>query len=544
MISRAIGSCIGRFRGSRCLRAFGSPTQLLKADKGNPNGPAQNKGNAKKKWGAPGGGWKGSDWGQWAKIGAVAALGVAWVVKDDVRMYFGLFPQITFTELVEHIQKRSVRKFVVQKVVAEERSSVRSVNRVYVHLDSGEIFLIEAPDLANFSQAIKKIENPTYGDSDLSESDQNVSYIPMTLFEKRETWIYFDQLLNFAFISLFVIYIGKMILNANKGGGMGGIGGMGDQFGLNFKTKKYEAEKGIKVKFRDVAGLDQAKLEIQEFVEFLKTPQKFKRLGAKIPRGALLSGPPGTGKTMLAKACAGEAGVSFYYASGSEFVEMFVGMGASRIRKLFAEAKANGPAIIFIDEIDAMGKKRQSNMGSGDDERDSTLNQLLVELDGFDTDSDVVVFAATNRKELLDTALTRTGRFDRSIEVSLPDLEGRKDIFMVHLQPLVLSDVQTVEKYAKRLATLTPGFSGSDIASICNEAAIQAARTDKDAVSPIDFEIAVERIIGGMEVRKTVSLEEKKTVAVHESGHAVVSWFLEGGDPLLKVRFEIILSSL
>jgi AFG3 family protein len=243
---------------------------------------------------------------------------------------------------------------------------------------------------------------------------------------------------------------------------------------------------------------------------------------------------------LLAKACAGEADVTYLYTSGSEFVEMFVGVGASRVRDLFKEAKENAPAIIFIDEIDAIGKKRENSANSGSDERDSTLNQLLVELDGFGTEHEVVVFAATNRKELLDNALIRTGRFDRSIEVGLPDLEGRKEIFDVHLKPLKLSDERTIDKYAKRLATLTPGFSGADISNICNEAAILAARNDRDAVTPHDFEMAVERVIGGLEQKRIVSEEEKTTVAVHESGHAVVSWFLEGGDPLLKVSFTLI----
>ena len=305
---------------------------------------------------------------------------------------------------------------------------------------------------------------------------------------------------------------------------------------MKSNAKKFSAESNIKTKFADVAGLGQAKLEITEFVDFLRFPDKYKKLGAKIPRGALLSGPPGTGKTLLAKACAGEAGVNFFYTSGSEFVEMFVGVGASRVRDLFKEAKANAPAIIFIDEIDAIGKKRDSSAGSGSDERDSTLNQLLVELDGFSTDTEVVVFAATNRKELLDSALIRTGRFDRSIEVGLPDLEGRREIFNVHLKPLKLSDQKTIENHAKRLATLTPGFSGADISNICNEAAILAARHNRESVTPFDFEMAVERVIGGLEMKRIVSIEEKTTVAVHESGHAVVSWFLEGGDPLLKAR--------
>lgn len=289
----------------------------------------------------------------------------------------------------------------------------------------------------------------------------------------------------------------------------------------------------MKTKFKDVAGMDEAKVEITEFVEFLKYPEKFTKVGAKIPRGALLSGPPGTGKTMLAKAAAGEAGVPFLTVSGSDFVEMFVGVGASRVRDLFKKAQSMSPAIIFIDEIDAVGRKRDSMRG--DDEKANTLNQLLVEMDGFGTDTKVVVLAATNRKDILDPALIRPGRFDRSIEVSLPDIEGRKHIFQVHLKPIKLNPEKDIEEYAKRLATLTPGFSGADIANLCNEAAIIAARKEKSYVSTEEFEAASERVIAGLEKKSIMSPKEKETVALHESGHAVVSWFLEGGAPLLKL---------
>jgi AFG3 family protein len=316
------------------------------------------------------------------------------------------------------------------------------------------------------------------------------------------------------------------------GGMMGGGGnnplGMGKTH-----VQIYGVDKKIGTKFKDVAGLDEAKVEIMEFVDFLKKPEKFTKIGAKIPRGALLSGPPGTGKTMLAKAAAGEAGVPFLYISGSDFVEMFVGVGASRVRDLFTQAKKHAPSIIFIDEIDAVGKKRDSRMGN--DEKDNTLNQLLVEMDGFSTDQNVVILGATNRKELLDPALTRPGRFDRSIEVTLPDLEGRKQIFLVHLKPIKLDPSKTPEEYAKRLATLTPGFSGADIANLCNEAAILSARKGKDNVSTDEFESASERVLAGLEKKRIISEEERKVVSVHESGHAVVSWFLEGGFPLLKL---------
>lgn len=299
-------------------------------------------------------------------------------------------------------------------------------------------------------------------------------------------------------------------------------------------AKKFSKEMNLKIKFSDVAGMDEAKKEIEEFVDFLKHPHKYKELGAKLPKGALLAGPPGTGKTLLAKACAGEAGVPFFFVSGSEFVEMFVGVGAARVRDLFKQAKESSPAIIFIDEIDAIGKKRSAKL-STNSESDSTLNQLLVEMDGFGTDVNVVVFAATNRKELLDQALTRPGRFDRAIDVTLPDIDGRKDIFKVHLKPLKLENDEKYERHAKRLASLTPGFSGADIANICNEAAIQAVRNKHVFVQEIDFETAVERVIGGLEKKRNVDVDERRIVAVHESGHGVVSWFLEGASPLLKL---------
>ncbi|CAD8104947.1 unnamed protein product [Paramecium primaurelia] len=308
----------------------------------------------------------------------------------------------------------------------------------------------------------------------------------------------------------------------------------GDMMGGMAKMKSKQFEQKIKIKFKDVAGQDEAKGEIKEFVDFLKAPNKYKKLGARIPRGALLTGPPGTGKTLLAKACAGEAGVPFFYVSGSEFVEMYVGLGAARVRELFKQAKSKAPSIVFIDEIDAVGKKRNSK-GSKNEERDNTLNQLLVEMDGFGTDSTVVVLAATNMRDSLDTALTRPGRFDRNIEITLPDINGRKEIFLVHLKPIKLDPSKTKEEYAKRLATLTPGFSGAEIANLCNEAAILAARQNSKYVTSFHFEQASERVMAGLEKKKFMSEEERKIVAFHESGHAVVSWFLAGGDPLLKL---------
>lgn len=318
----------------------------------------------------------------------------------------------------------------------------------------------------------------------------------------------------------------------SKGGGGGG-GMFGDMPGMKKKSSLVTAEMKPKTKFVDVAGLDEAKVEIMEFVSFLKQPQKYTELGAKIPRGALLVGPPGTGKTLLAKATAGEAGVPFFSTTGSDFVEMFVGVGPARVRELFAAARKKAPCIVFIDEIDAVGRARSSG-SFHNDERENTLNQLLVEMDGFNTDASVIVLAGTNRSDILDKALLRPGRFDRNISIDPPTKSGREEIFKVHLKPIKLAvDADSVKE---RLADLTPGFSGADIANVCNEAALIAARQDKASVEMVDLEAAVERVIGGLE-RKTKVLDpkEKKTVAYHEAGHAIVGWFLEHCDPLLKV---------
>jgi AFG3 family protein len=320
-------------------------------------------------------------------------------------------------------------------------------------------------------------------------------------------------------------------------GGSGGRGGAGGGMGGIFQVGKSTAKKinkeDISTTFNDVAGCQEAKKEIMEFVDFLQDPMRFTKLGAKIPKGALLCGPPGTGKTLLAKAVAGEAGVPFYSVSGSDFIEMFVGVGPSRVRDLFKEARANAPCIIFIDEIDAVGRQRGRGGVGGNDERENTLNQLLVEMDGFSPSTGVVVLAGTNRIDILDSALTRPGRFDRTIQVDKPDLQGRKEIFMVHLRGLTLED--EAEEIAGRLAGLTPGFAGADIANICNEAAIVAARRAADSVSMHDFEAAIDRVIGGMESNKIMSKAERSIVAHHEAGHAVAGWFLEHADPLLKV---------
>mmetsp|Transcript_22646 Transcript_22646/g.21818 ORF Transcript_22646/g.21818 Transcript_22646/m.21818 type:complete len:325 (-) Transcript_22646:648-1622(-) len=311
---------------------------------------------------------------------------------------------------------------------------------------------------------------------------------------------------------------------------------MNDLFGYGkANVNVYGEEKKMKTRFRDVAGLEGAKQEVTEFVDFLKNPRKYQELGARVPRGALLVGPPGCGKTLLAKAVAGEAKVPFLTISGSDFVEMFVGVGASRVRDLFKKARSKAPSIIFIDEIDAVGKKRHGKFGGGNDERDNTLNQLLVEMDGFTTDTSVIVLAATNRKDILDSALLRPGRFDRTIEIIPPSIKERQSIFEVHLKKIVTNIKLAKEDYAKKLAALTPGFSGADIMNICNEAAIIAARKKHESVSIKEFEEATERVIAGIEKKMPLSELERKTVAYHEAGHAVAGWFLEHSSPLLKV---------
>ncbi|NRA93483.1 MAG: ATP-dependent zinc metalloprotease FtsH, partial [Psychroserpens sp.] len=338
------------------------------------------------------------------------------------------------------------------------------------------------------------------------------------------------------FMSLlpFIILIGVwiFIMRRMSGGAGGGAGGQIFNIGKS-KAKLFDEKTDVKTSFKDVAGLEGAKEEVQEIVDFLKNPEKYTSLGGKIPKGALLVGQPGTGKTLLAKAVAGEAKVPFFSLSGSDFVEMFVGVGASRVRDLFKQAKEKSPSIIFIDEIDAIGRARGKNNFSGsNDERENTLNQLLTEMDGFGTNTNVIVLAATNRADVLDKALMRAGRFDRQIYVDLPDVRERKEIFEVHLRPIKQAEELDVDFLAKQ----TPGFSGADIANVCNEAALIAARNGKKAVGKQDFLDAVDRIVGGLEKKnKIITKEEKKAIAFHEAGHATVSWMLEHAAPLVKV---------
>ena len=361
--------------------------------------------------------------------------------------------------------------------------------------------------------------------SDFSEENKlNVEY--------KTVHNYLGELLNwilpFAIIILIWWWIFKRMSKGAGGGGAGNIFNVGKS-----QAKVFDKDSRVSTNFKDVAGLAEAKQEVEEIVDFLKSPTKFTKLGGKIPKGALLVGPPGTGKTLLAKAVAGEANVPFFSMSGSDFVEMFVGVGASRVRDLFKQAKEKSPCIVFIDEIDAIGRARgkNPNMGSND-ERENTLNQLLTEMDGFDTNSGVIILAATNRADILDRALMRAGRFDRQIHVELPDLNERQEIFMVHLKPIKLSP----EVEPAFLAKQTPGFSGADIANVCNESALIAARKNKDIVDKQDFLDAVDRIIGGLEKKnKIISVDEKRRIAYHEAGHATISWLLEHAHPLVKV---------
>jgi ATP-dependent metalloprotease FtsH len=350
-------------------------------------------------------------------------------------------------------------------------------------------------------------------------------------FEYEERVDYFGTILSYLLPFVIIIAIWIFVMRRMSGGNAGG-GGQIFNIGKS-KARVYENGKTTNVNFSDVAGLEGAKEEIVEIVEFLKNPSKYTELGAKIPKGALLVGPPGTGKTLLAKAVAGEAKVPFFSLSGSDFVEMFVGVGASRVRDLFKQAKEKSPAIIFIDEIDAIGRARGKNNGfNSNDERENTLNQLLTEMDGFGTNSGVIILAATNRADVLDGALMRAGRFDRQIYVDMPDLNERKEIFEVHLKPLKLEDNLDVDFLSKQ----TPGFSGADIANLCNEAALIAARNDKKQVEKQDFLDAVDRIVGGLEKKnKIITVGEKKAIAFHEAGHATVSWLLEHAHPLVKV---------
>ena len=411
-----------------------------------------------------------------------------------------------------YIKPDSVQKeFYVQKFKTKlSKEKVKDNYLFEYNVDSWDSFNNEIKDIYAKYPAIASIDNKTISESDWTGTIAN------------------------AVFSLLLIVVVWVLLMRKMGGGAGGSGGPGGIFNVG-KSKATLFEKGgtkVNITFADVAGLEEAKEEVMEIVDFLKQPKKYTALGGKIPKGALLIGPPGTGKTLLAKAMAGEAQVPFFSLSGSDFVEMFVGVGASRVRDLFKQAREKAPCIIFIDEIDAIGRARGKNAMMSNDERENTLNQLLVEMDGFGGDTGIIILAATNRPDVLDSALLRPGRFDRQISIDRPDVKGREEIFKVHLGPIKVSENLDVHKLAEQ----TPGFAGADIANVCNEAALIAARKGKTGVEMIDFQDAIDRVIGGLEKKnKIISKEEKEVIAYHEAGHAICGWFLEHAYPLLKV---------
>lgn len=442
---------------------------------------------------------------------------------------FSSTEKTTTSELQEYLRNGDISEILIitnarqAKVFLTEEALQKDVHKNVsekpFNFSAGKIpqYILDYGDLQNFEDEVKSIKKENNLDT-IVDFDTESNVLGELLL----------SLLPFALIIGIWIYLMRRM----SGGAGGGAGGQIFNIGKS-KAKLFDEKTDTRTSFKDVAGLEGAKEEVQEIVEFLKYPDKYTSLGGKIPKGALLVGPPGTGKTLLAKAVAGEAKVPFFSLSGSDFVEMFVGVGASRVRDLFKQAKDKSPAIIFIDEIDAIGRARGKNNFTGsNDERENTLNQLLTEMDGFGTNTNVIVLAATNRADVLDKALMRAGRFDRQIYVDLPDIRERKEIFEVHLRPIKTAETLDLDFLAKQ----TPGFSGADIANVCNEAALIAARKEKKAVNKQDFLDAVDRIVGGLEKKnKIITVEEKKTIAYHEAGHATVSWMLEHAAPLVKV---------
>ena len=453
----------------------------------------------------------------WLYIIIAMTIAFLYITSDEGSMS----KEITYTEF-----KEMVKKGYADKIIAYDNNSVE----MYIKPENiVDVFKKDAPKVGKSPSVKIQVGSMESLDKFLDEEQKNGNFTGSIRYEKENDYfgVIFWNLLPIIF------FIGLWIFIMRRMGGAGNAGGAGNVFNVG-KSKAQLFEKGAnRVTFKDVAGQTAAKQEVQEIVEFLKQPQKYTELGGKIPKGALLVGPPGTGKTLLAKAVAGEADVPFFSMSGSDFVEMFVGVGASRVRDLFRQAKEKAPCIIFIDEIDAVGRARgkNPNMG-GNDERENTLNQLLTEMDGFGTNSGVIILAATNRADILDKALLRAGRFDRQIHVDLPDLNERKEVFGVHIRPLKLDDTVDIDLLARQ----TPGFSGADIANVCNEAALIAARHNKTSVSKDDFMAAIDRIVGGLEKKtKVMTAAEKRSIALHEAGHATISWFLEYANPLIKV---------
>ncbi|MEE0921266.1 MAG: ATP-dependent zinc metalloprotease FtsH [Paludibacteraceae bacterium] len=438
----------------------------------------------------------------------------------------GVDKDLSYTKFTAYVENDAVASVTVyDDNTAEAKIRPEKYVLVFNNQEKGENangkLKMHVPSVEEFAKYIDGV-NATRKEAGKAAID--VSYAK----SKGDWYLILVNILPFLLIVLFFVWMSRGMANA-AGGGPGGIFNVG-----KVKAEVQHKDKKDKITFKDVAGLAGAKQEVEEIVSFLKNPTKYTNLGGKIPKGVLLVGPPGTGKTLLAKAVAGEANVPFFSMSGSDFVEMFVGVGASRVRDLFRQAKEKAPAIIFIDEIDAVGRARGRNnmMGSGNDERESTLNQLLTEMDGFGSNSGVIILAATNRADVLDAALLRAGRFDRQIHVELPDLQERKEIFGVHIAGIKIDKDLDINFLAKQ----TPGFSGADIANVCNEAALIAARNDHKSVSRQDFMDAVDRIIGGLERKnKIMTEEEKRSVAYHEAGHATISWLLRWGNPLVKV---------
>ena len=452
----------------------------------------------------------------------IIALGLLFFTGGGNMMAGSVKQEATYTKFQEYVNKGYANNVVVNTEQKTLKMFVKPEN-------TRDVFGKDPKQLGEKPYVSVQIGSIDELEKSLTDA-QKAAKIKDFAFDNDKGGHFTDILIQIVpFVLLIAIWI--FIMRTMGSGGAGGGAGV---FNVGkSKAKMYEKGNEIGITFKDVAGQEGAKQEVQEIVEFLKSPQKYTDLGGKIPKGALLVGPPGTGKTLLAKAVAGEAGVPFFSMSGSDFVEMFVGVGASRVRDLFHQAKEKSPCIIFIDEIDAVGRARSKNpsMG-GNDERENTLNALLTEMDGFGTNSGVIILAATNRADMLDSALLRAGRFDRQINVDLPDLPERKEIFQVHLRPVKVDETVDIDFLSRQ----TPGFSGADIANVCNEAALIAARHNSSAVGKQDFLDAVDRIIGGLEKKtKIMTAAEKRTIALHEAGHATVSWFCEHADPLVKV---------
>ncbi|MBP5548031.1 MAG: ATP-dependent zinc metalloprotease FtsH [Bacteroidales bacterium] len=508
-------------------------------NKGNKPQGNNNKNNGKK---------KGSDWMMYILYAIIIiSLGGVWLGGGNS----GSNKEINWTRLDEILRRGDQEKIVVvdrdhaeiyiKQEALKSDTSYKDLTKGTKKITESGHYTYKFVDVESFKKDIDMVAQQNFERDTASLSDSNGyvsteainkarrdNHIELTAKENDHTWekvlYWFGPIL----MLVFFFFIMSRIANRQMGGGGGGIFNVGKS-----KAKMYDGKTSINVSFKDVAGLAGAKEEVMEVVDFLKNPKKYTALGGKIPKGVLLVGPPGTGKTLLAKAVAGEASVPFFSMSGSDFVEMFVGVGASRVRDLFEEAKKKAPCIIFIDEIDAVGRARsRGGMSNANDERENTLNQLLTEMDGFGTNNGVIVMAATNRADILDKALLRAGRFDRQIYVELPDIDERKAIFEVHMKGLKLGNDIDIDFLSKQ----TPGFSGADIANVCNEAALCAARKNKSTIEKQDFLDAIDRIIGGLEKRsKVITPEEKRTIAYHESGHASVSWLLRWGNPLVKV---------